>query len=151
MKKALPLVLVFVLMLILPSCQNDKQDKKISAAVAELKSYWKDFYSENEKTNGYFEIKNTRVIHIKENDTEEFQDVDCIVEFVLFTDDFGSAPYYVHFLQYDCVVVYRDGTMEVQNNPISKYRATYYVIDYSHFIGSVEDLGGQYNCIEKLK
>lgn len=106
----------------------------------------------NVEYNGYFEIKNTRVIEIGDTDIELFKDIDYIVEFVLFTDYFGSAPYYSSIGISDTVVVYSDGTMEVPNmNLLTAYRSRYYSTDFSDIIKKVYDCKDKYNCVEYLK
>ena len=49
------------------------------------------------------------------------------------------------------VVVYTDGSMEVQSNVINTYRNRHYTADFSGFIASVEDYAGDYNCVKDLK
>ena len=112
-----------------------------------------EFYTDSKvETDGHFEIKNTRVVNIKENNTEEFKNIDYIVEFILYTDYYGSAPYYQIVGIDDTVVVHKDGTMEVQRmNLINNYRAMHYSNDFSDFIKSIDDYGDKYNCIEDLK
>ncbi len=153
MKRALAVLSAFTLIFSLFSCgANTNEDDAVAKAVDTLKEHWKTEYKEaGADTDGYFEIKNTRVINIKENTTEEFKNVDYIVEFVLYTDYFGSAPYYQSAGTDDTVVVYTDGTAKVQSNLINQYRTKYFSNDFSVFLGSIEDLGDKYNCIEKLK
>ena len=110
------------------------------------------WYKEDDiETDGYFEIKNTRVITIKENEIELFKDVDYIIEYELYTDYMGSAPYYENCGVKNNVVVYKNGTMDVTNSLIRMYRSKTYQTDYSGFIEAIDDYQGQYNCIEKLK
>ena len=153
MKKFFSLLLVICLVFSLSSCGNDNSQKElVDDAIKELKSTWENIYDNSKiKTDGYFAIKNTRVISIKENNTEEFENIDYIVEFVLYTDYSGSAPYYKNVGIYDTVVVYKDGTMEVQRNLINLYRSKYFSNDFSDFIKSIDDYGDKYNCIEDLK
>lgn len=145
-------IILLVLMLVgLSACSNNKNDM-VSKAIDELKNHWEEMYDEaNVDTDRHFEIKNTRVINIKENDTDEFKNIDYIIEFVLYTDYFGSAPYYQIVGIDDTVVVYKDGTMEVQRNLINKYRAMHYSNDFSDFIESIDDYSDKYNCVENLK
>ena len=133
--------------------KNLKHHKMVTAATAQLKKHWKQEYQDENKadTDGYFEITNVRVITIKENDIKLFQDVAYIVEYELYTDYYGSAPYYDNYVVDDTVVVYKNGTMDVSQNLIWKYRNTAYQTDFSVFIEDIDDYGGQYNCIEKLK
>lgn len=123
----------------------------ITEAISELKDHWKDVYEKSGDTaDGYFEIKNTRVVTIKNNDLEMFSDVQYIIEFELYTDYFGSAPYYEDAGVYDNVVVYKDGTMEVVSHLIVVYRSSTFEVDFSDFIQEIDDYNGYYNCVEKL-
>ena len=154
MKKFYSLLLVLCLIFSLSACSNDNSQKElVDDAIKELKSTWKDIYDEpNVKTDGHFEIKNTRVIEIMKNDIEEFEDVDYIIEFVLYTDYFGAAPYYSYVGMSDSVIVYDNGDMEVSGiNLLRAYSNKYYTHDYSDIIEAVNDYGDKYNCIEKLK
>ena len=151
MKKLYSLLLVLCLIFSLSACGTDKNDI-VSKAVSVLENHWEDLYEDSRvETDGHFEIKNTRVVNIKENNTEEFKNIDYIVEFILYTDYFGSAPYYQNVGIDDTVVVHKDGTMEVQRNLINLYRSKYYSNDFSDFIKSIDDYGDKYNCIEDLK
>lgn len=151
MKKLCSLLLVLCLTFSLSACGTDKNDI-VSKAVSVLENHWEDLYEDSKvETDGHFEIKNTRVVNIKENNTEEFKNIDYIVEFILYTDYYGSAPYYQNVGIDDTVVVHKDGTMEVQKNLINLYRSKYYSNDFSDFIKSIDDYGDKYNCIEDLK
>ncbi len=150
-KRGLTFLLVLTLAFCLSACGASENDR-ISTAVIKLKNHWEDVYNNSKvDTDGYFEIKNTRVINIKDNNTEEFKDIDYIVEFVLYTDYFGSAPYYQIAGIDDTVVVYKGGKMEIQSNLINRYRTRHYTSDFSEFIKSIDDYGNKYNCIENLK
>ncbi len=151
MKKLCSLLLVLCLIFSLYACGTD-ENNMVSKAVSMLENHWEDLYEDSKvETDRHFEIKNTRVVNIKENNTEEFKNIDYIVEFVLYTDYFGSAPYYQNVGMDDTVVVYKDGKMEVRRNLINLYRSKYYSNDFSNFIKSIDDYGDKYNCIEKLK
>ena len=124
-------------------------------AVEVLKDYWTDTYVEF-NTGSYLEIKNTRVITIADEPTgtdefttdaaqKQFGDVETIVEFVLFTDYFGTAPYVFNANVNDHVVFYEDGSVEVMNNPFNHYRARTYSMDFSGIIEDVEDLQDAHN------
>lgn len=153
MKKFLAIVLSLIFMLSLTACGGRVTEGAIGEAAAELERVWQRDYENSEiNTDGYFEIKNTRVITIKQNDIEEFKDVDFVVEFVLFTDYYGSAPYYSQLGKWDTVVVYKDGKMEVPTTNIFKsYSMQHYAFDYSDIIKDIKDYGSEYNCVKKLK
>ena len=169
MKRIIAVLLLWVMLLSLAACGSPPEegvvpmdDSEITGsvvpkAVSALKGRWKDIYSESGKkygteTDGYFEIKNTRVFTIRETDVEEFRDVAYIVEFMLFTDYYGLAPYYRNVTGLDSsVVVYRSGKMEVREL-LNQYIAKYYVGNYSQlsFIESIQDYGDRFDCTEHL-
>ena len=174
MKKAVIILLLFVMMFSFVSCgiielngnnseivnnsqESSKNDTQVREAIKNLKDKWRDIYNEELKDrdynhDGYFEIKNTRVINIKNNTIEEFKDVSCIVEFILYTDYFFSAPYYEDAGTYNSVTIYKDNTMEVNSgNPMRRYRSKHYTSDFSEFIESIEDYHDKYNQIVNLK
>ena len=154
-------MLTVVIALLCASCSSkedqtkkptEKHDEVITKAIKELKDYWEDEYDRfSIEEDRHFEIKNTRIITIKNNDIEQFENVKYLVEFVLYTNYMGSAPYYEDFCVYDTVVVYNDGEMEVQTNPIDRYRGRTYETDFSNFIKDIDDYCGYYNCVKKLK
>ena len=166
MKKYISVLLAVLIFLCFAGCDTQKStafaetdaasakyDKIAASAEKLVKEYWKQLYDTEAAANsdGYFEINNTRIIVIKENDTDLFADVSCIVEFELFTDYYGSAPYYDNASVYDTVVVYKDGTMEVTDNLMRIHRRHTYQNDFSGFIEAVLDYEDRYNCIENLK
>ena len=170
MKKIFAFILALCLVFCMAACGKTEDDSKaVSSAASEgnsqyddlakkavsiLETEWKNEYSEeiNTPRDGHFEIKNTRVIEIKETDIEEFKDVDYVIEFVLFTDYYGSAPYYSSTGINSTVVAYSDGRMEVvSKTPFTVYMQVHYSTDYSGIIEKVTDCGSQYNCVKKLK
>ena len=164
MKKCTAIIAVIILVLCFTACGKQdtesagtnkeipKHHEIVTEATLQLMEYWKQSYKESGvETDGYFEIKNTRVITIKENEIELFKDVAYIIEYELYTDYMGCAPYYENFGANDNVVVYKNGTMDVVSNLIQAYRNITYQTDYSDFIEAIDDYHGQYNCTEKLK
>ncbi len=119
-----------------------KTDDRISKALKELEKQWSDY-----------QILNTRIITVKENRTEIFSDIDYIVEFVLFTDYYGSTygdgtPYYSNAGVYDTVIVYKDGSAALHmQNPFHSYRARTYSSDFTQIIEKIEDFGNLYNNV----
>ena len=164
MKKTFAFLLTAVIALLCVACSSKESsannEKKPSAehnaiitkAIEELKDCWKSLYEEStDSADGYFEIKNTRMITIKNNDIDMFQDMQYIVEFTLYTDYMGTAPYYEDAGIYNTVAVYSDESMDVTSNLIRAYRNQTYETDYSTFIKEIDDYCGYYNCVEKLK
>ena len=160
MKRFLAILMLIVFVCCIVACGkqgNSKHDAMVKEAIIQLKEYWEQIYDIDGtdiigyKSDGHFEIKNTRVVTIKDNDIEMFQDVAYIVEFVLFTDFYGNAPFFEETYGNNNVVVYKNGKMEVSNSLIRQYHTETYKFDCSDFIESVDDYNGKYNCIEKLK
>ena len=138
----------------LSGCAKNNHKKMIKEAVKEVKAQWEELYEKSEeKPDGYFEIKNTRFITLKENNERTLKDLDYIIEFEIYEDSKGSAPYYLHAGTYNCVVVYDDGKMEVrERNPLtSAFYLSENGYDFSKVIESVKDYGDKYNCKETLK
>ena len=153
MKKLCSLILVLCLIFSLSACNNNSQEKMIKDAIDNLKFEWRErYYISKTENDGYFEIKNTRVIKFKDNDVDLFENVNYIIEFVLFTDNYGLAPYYSCAQNSNSVIVYKDGSLDVlQANLLLEYTATRGVYDYSNIVESVKDYGEKYNCVEILK
>ena len=128
---------------------DKKELSKVRSAVKEIKKAWKenyDKYAYEDTEDRYVEIKNTRLVKIKANTTtEEFKNVDYIVEFVLFSNHLRTAPYYMDSGVLDCVVVYKNGKSEVVRNPIRMYLTKTYNQDFSGFIQSVTDYEDAFN------
>lgn len=120
-----------------------KTDDRISKALKALEKQWSDY-----------QILNTRIIIVKENNTDIFSDIDYIVEFVLFTDYYGSiygdsTPYYSNAGIYDTVIVYKDGTAALNmQNPFNSYRTLTYSSDFTQIIEKIEDFGNLYNNVQ---
>lgn len=159
MKRFLAILLTLLLIFSLAACDKEperetetpktKHRTMIKEAVEELKDHWKEVYDEEcpEGTDRYFEIKNTRVVTLKANDIEQLdlKDIAYIVEFEIYADYFGSAPYYANPYMYNNVVVYKAGNMEVTSTVIHHYRSRTYETDYSDFIKSIDDYHDKYN------
>ncbi|MBQ7845401.1 MAG: hypothetical protein IJ392_04545 [Clostridia bacterium] len=139
------------------------EDKLVSQAIDLLKEYWRTEvfapgkYISND-ARGYLEIINTNVTYIKRdfatqdlfaNETETiFRDVYCVIDFVLLSDYYGSAPYYSNINMYNCVVVHLDGTMEISKLPLfDLYRSRSFNTDFSPIIESVHSLGSAYDAV----
>ena len=150
MKRILTVLLALTIVICLTAC-GGKTDRVASKAVKELEDRWEEIYDESpDLSDKHFEIKNTRVITIKDNDTEQFKDIKYVVEFVLFTDYFGTSPYYSDAGLYNNVIVYKDGTMEVTSNYFRLYSNMNFDFDYSEIIESIDDLDDKYNCEKEL-
>lgn len=160
MKKILATILVLVFSLTLTACNKEENDinnqhnELITKSIEELEKVLKEEHNKSNYSNsdGYFEIKNTRIIEIKDNDVEIFKDMDYIVEFLSFDDFYGSAPYYRYTGMYESVAVYKSGKIEPQQtNPFRIYSTQTYTYDFSNIIKSITDYNNKYNCVKYLK
>lgn len=116
------------------------------AVAQEWESIYTDLFASRQNTDGYLEIKDTRIIEIEPNSNQYFSNVSEVVEFVLYTDYRGSAPYYSNVHLADSVVFYTDGSYEVFNrNLFETYSANVYSWDYSDFIAEIHDLKSGFN------
>ena len=160
MKKTLSIFLSLCLMLCLCACGSDnsgeknkskekndnKYDKIIKSAIADLTEHWDEEFDKSSVENDkYLEIKNTRIISIKDNDIDYFKDVDYVVEFIILTDYYGSAPYYNVTTQYNNVVFYKDGSRKITSDFFRRYTSITYSTDYSDIIHSIKDFDDTYN------
>ncbi|MBO5211575.1 MAG: hypothetical protein J6B80_06555 [Clostridia bacterium] len=149
--KKITIILLVCVLCFLTACSSPKSD--IKPAREKLIARWEEIYNNSQKQkDGHFEIINTRVIVIKENDLEDFKDVKYIIEFVIFSDYNGSAPYYSQATISNSVVVYKNGEMKVpNNNPLKVYSMETNKYDYSDIIKSIKDYGNDFNITKKLK
>lgn len=154
MKKVILLMIMVILIFSIVGCRKkpgNDYDSEIGTALNVVKEAWIKYYS-NFDMEPYLEIKNTRIIFIKDNAVDEydkFAEYDYIVEFILFTNIFGSSPYYMEVTE--SVVVYKDGRTELQReNPLKVYRSIMYKTNYSDIIKAVVDLGSEYNQVLEL-
>ena len=174
MKKLLSALLLLALLLSVQTCLAENKEKPASPAaggeydeivlpaIEALKDAWREIYGEYPDMylghTGYLEIKNTRILRIREDlsgakEAAEtlFGDVDCLVEFMLYTDYYGSEPYYAGVGMYDCVALRRDGAVKaLSKNPLEFYRSRTYDADYSGIIEEIIDLNGEYNAAYHL-
>ena len=127
-----------------------KQDVHVRKALEAVKDYWADIYAKSKSGMGpEIRIKNTRVIRLKSTAGEcwdYFQDVAYAIDFEIYSDYFGSAPYYTNAGIGDMVLIKEDGSVSVQwNDAFHAYSQWCFSYDYSDLIESVEDCGSYYN------
>ncbi len=135
-----------------------RDEEIISKAIDTLKENWKQRHQDVGCGNGHLEIRSTRVFYIADPILPEagetaqklFGDMVCFVEFILLTDLYETAPYYLNAGAYDCVALYRDGSYKVIYNPLNAYRSRTYQSDFSGFISGVSDRGSEYNAVFQL-
>ncbi len=136
---------------------DQKYDAEVRLAVNELKKCWTGIYKKHFPAgimpDGYLEIKNTRVIALRDNAAKFLgkDDLKYIVEFVILTDLYGTAPYYVVTEMDNTVAVFNDGRVEtISQNLLRSYFTVTYDHDFLKFIKSIDDLQGAYNSRVKL-
>ena len=111
--------------------------------------------------HGYLEIVHTQITYIKKSyaardltgkaGDDLFHNVFCVIDFMLLSDYYGSAPYYVNTDYYSSIIVYRNGEMEaVSVSPFKRYIGITYRTDFSEMIESVHDCGDKYNAAFNL-
>ena len=128
------------------ACAEAGDDEMIRRAMDALWNRWL-VDSETVGFEGYLRIMNTRVVELADNDVDLFEGMEAIVEFVIYTDYFNNAPYYVEPNVYDSMAVYADGSYAVQTFSLfERYRSKYFEIDYSKLIERVTDYYDAYNC-----
>lgn len=169
MRKRGFLALMLGLCLLLSSCTST-EDAMVKEAVEVLKAAYAERYetgamrTRSEERGipfeGYLEILDTRVFYIKDSfqladeddqlDAEKtFGNVRCVVEFSLYVDE-GFAPYYPTMDFYDCVIVYRDGSMRAERSPFLTLVYQRFQYELLDVIESVSDRNGDFNGIWRL-
>lgn len=155
------LVWLLTLAMMVP-CALGEAEWDVEGAVEALKACWRDEVYEGMAADGYLEVKNTRVVTVANAPKAEgeaaqayadeyFGDVEYIVEFLLYVDLMGTAPYYQSAGAWSCVVVHTDGTMAVPaENPFDVYLAHTYILDLSGIVESVIDLNQDCNDVYHL-
>ncbi|MDI9519750.1 MAG: hypothetical protein QM308_01120 [Bacillota bacterium] len=129
------------------------EDEHVDLAISALTLKWKELYQQGKAGDGYLEIAHTRVLKIDASDNaylsskfDKGGEIEYIVEFVLFSDYFRSAPYYYHENLYDTVLIFKDGTASVmQKNILRLYSAATYKYDYSDFVKDIVNYGAAFN------
>lgn len=133
---------------------SQTEREKIEKAIDLLVDEWEVIAVEDECNNGYLEIKNTRIVKPDSNDlanTLGVNNIEYIVEFVIFTDFYGAAPYYYETQHQNNVIFYSDGTGAVATNAVQMYSSlTYdYALDKCSF--SVLDCNSTFNQVFDLE
>lgn len=128
------------------------EDKNVDLAISALTLQWKELYKEDKAGDGHLEIVHTRVVKIDPTADNEFFSkldkgnlIEYMVEFTLYSDYFGSAPYYHNANTCDTVIIYSDGTTNVGVNVLRLYSTRTYSYDYSKLVKNVKDYGTAFN------
>lgn len=141
---------------------DEKVDEEVEEyaeeAIEMIKKEWENTYKEANKNSvnnthfdEYVEIKNTRVIIFDDdNENEYFKDIECIVEFTLFTDYYGSNTYYSNCNMNDNVIFYKDGSKEISSHFIRQYFNTTYDLKLEGIDFEIYDLDDKYDQVLDL-
>ncbi|MBQ9827470.1 MAG: hypothetical protein IJM62_02185, partial [Lachnospiraceae bacterium] len=129
---------------------DNAQKALVEKAQEALKEQWKKIYEKNSnvvKSDGTLRIIRTRIIEpaeIPEGYEGYFGDIETIVEFELYTDNAGSAPYYMNGHNYNEIIFHKDGTTEPASFYLKKVASA--KADFSFVEGfKVTDLGDAFN------
>ncbi len=125
-----------------------KYEPYVTTAKKAVIAEWKKLLKRSKtKNDGYIEIVSTRVIKLAKNKNDYFKNVDYVVEFILRSDYYGSAPYYFNVNMYDNVVFYKDGTCKVTSGFFRTYLAEpkTKVADFDKVIEEIAELGDAFN------
>lgn len=148
MKKLICIFMALIMCLAMTACNNKgKAEELVDKAADALSVKWKTIYDDSPFNVGddrHLEIKNTRIVYIKDTGIEELKDVECFVDFVLFSNYSGTAPYYTAIDAYDSVAVFKDGTVDCDLDVITVYTGVY-GNDFAGLIDHIEDYGSDYN------
>ncbi len=126
----------------------------VEKAIEEMKKCQKGLHAGMSEDELYLEIKNTRLITIKDNIDEDkdiygiFKDVECVVEFMVINNSYDAAPYYFHFN--DSYAIYKDGSVKA-HNAFNLYRNRTYSTNFSGIIDEIYDFGGAFDMVCDLK
>lgn len=104
-------------------------------------------------TDGTVQIKNTRVIVLKDHEdkfSDYLENMSYIIEFTIFADYYGTAPYYTEIPIHNNVIVYKNGAMEVRDNILRAIFGVRYAFPTDH-MAQVLDYGGEYNVTKICK
>ena len=145
----------------------------VNEAIEVLAERWDENYWESEYPDKEYllDIRSTRVVCIRDsfdeeqNDTiagvreELFGEVQCIIEFLLYTDYLSvgeiesgqNVGYYVNPMTDDNVIVYKDGSMECVSEYLQRYRSRTFTVDFSTVIDQVIDLHEEYNQVIRFQ
>ena len=135
----------------------------VERATDSLRSTWKNkvYGDYGVSEHGYLEIVHTQITYINESyatrdltgktSDDLFHNVFCVIDFMLLSDYYGSAPYYFDAGIYSSIIVYRNGAVEtVSMSPFRKYYSLTYSGDFSEIIESVHDCEDEYNAAYNL-
>jgi hypothetical protein len=128
---------------------TSQERQSVEAAIDLLTATWTAEYAKGNPstTNAYLEIKNTRLIELKDDLADEFEDIDYLVEFLLYSDYFHTAPYYMNATVFDTVTCSDSGACTVpQRNPFLVWQPRTFGRP-ADLIASIRDFGPEFNAV----
>lgn len=139
-----------------PSNNSETQqyDEMMESAITELTKGWENKYKEFDLENrdNAIYIKNSRIIELTDNhEISAFENIKYIIEFIIFSDYYGSGGKYFHDIGlYDTVIVYKDGSIEFSYYDIMRqYNNASYDYSFS-YVSQVIELESTYNQVINL-
>lgn len=153
MKKFIALISAAVLCFTSGCANKTANEETIDEAAKLVGEKWESVYEASPFEIGkdkHLEVKNTRIVRIKDTGLEELENVDYVIDFLLLTNYSGTAPYYTVADYYNSVAVYKDGSMDCDLDVFAVFTGTY-GNDFDKLIASVEDYGSDYNREIKVK
>ncbi len=93
-----------------------------------------------------YDIKNTQVVTIKDNDTDVFRDADYVVQFMILSDYYETGVLELEVGINNAVMVYKDGTVTAMpRDPFILHIQQTYNTDLSGIVDEVIDASTAYN------
>ena len=140
------------------NAENAVDDALIRKALDLIADSWTELARDNRNDiqSPYVDVRSTRIVRLRENPVregaenkkqtvEELSGVDCIIEFLLYTN-YVSDTYISNTGRKDSVIVYKNGKMEVSDaNLLQLVRGKYFLSDFSGIIEEIVDYGSEYN------
>ena len=149
-----------------PSAPDPESAAYVQDAINVLQAKWRSNFatwnfemrnrrqSDSASSDGTLKILNTRLLYVDSNTAnqelyeEYFKDVKVIVEFELYSDDYGSAPYYVNVARDNAVWIMEDGSVQMGRFTIFELLRKLGSYDFSTFgdlFTRIIDLGSACN------
>lgn len=154
-KRVILLILCVAMLLSFTGCgKKNPHDARMQTARELVLQAWAKVYRDlPTETDGTVQIQSARLIILQDCDDKHskyLENVAYIAEFTVFTDYYGTAPYYVNAGMLDCVVFYKDGSAEVTRlNLLKSIQSSTFAFPTAH-IREVIDFGSTYNITTKV-
>ena len=127
---------------------TDAEKKAVEKSFEIFRAGWTDWLNERVSDAGEYviDVKNVRIVKLKENDKDRLKDVDFIVEFLFYMNYYQPGDAYSQSVNMnDSIAFYKDGTAKLENRLIYAYQMMSYDVDTSGYIEEVRDFGAAFN------